>query len=251
MVMPAQNRLADDVAIVTGAGRNIGEAVARTFAREGARVVVADIDADRANAVAEAIETDGGRAIASAVDVAEEAQVESLVAETEDRLGPVDILVNNAAINERSGLLDLTVETFDRVMAVNLRGMFLCTREAARSMIDSGGGRIVNVASATSGHVGRPDAVAYSTSKSGVFNFTRSAAKALAEHDIRVNTLSPTRTGSPVGDETDRSGPAAADILVGRWGRPEDQANAALYLVSDESSFVTGTELRVDGGSLA
>lgn len=249
--MPATGRLADDVAIVTGAGRNIGEAIAATFAREGARVVVADIDDGRATAVASGIEADGGRAVATAVDVAEEGQVESLVAETEDRFGPVDILVNNAAINERSGLFDLTVEEFDRVMAVNLRGTFLCTREAAKSMIDGGGGRIVNVSSATSGHVGRPNAIAYSTSKSGIFNFTRSAAKALAEHDIRVNTLSPTRTGSPVGDADGRTGPADDDILVGRWGHPQDQADAALFLVSDESSFVTGAELRVDGGSLA
>lgn len=249
--MPDRARLAGDVAIVTGAGRNIGEAIATTFAREGAAVVVADLDEGRATDVAAGIEADGGRSMPYAVDVAEETQVESLVAETEDRFGPVDILVNNAAINERSALFDLTVEEFDRVMAVNLRGTFLCTREAARSMRDSGGGRIVNVSSATSGHVGRPNAVAYSTSKSGIFNFTRTAAKALAEHDIRVNTLSPTRTGSPVGDAETRAGRAAADILVGRWGRPADQANAALYLVSEESSFVTGTELRVDGGSLA
>lgn len=250
-VMPAHERLADDIAIVTGAGRNIGKAIATTFAREGAAVVVADLDEQRATAVAAGIEAADGRAMPYPVDVADEAQVETLVAATEDRFGPVDILVNNAAVTERAGLFDLSVEEFDRVMAVNLRGVFLCTREAATSMIDAGGGRIVNVSSATSGHVGRPDAIAYATAKSGIFNFTRSAAKALAEHDIRVNTLSPTRSGSPVGEAETRSGPAAADILVGRWGRPEDQANAALYLVSDESSFVTGTELRVDGGSLA
>lgn len=249
--MPAHDRLRDDVAIVTGAGRNIGKAIARTFAREGARVVVADLDEGRAEQVAAEIEADGGRSTPVAVDVSDEAQVESLVADAEHRFGPVDILVNNAAVNERSGLFDLTVEEFDRVMAVNLRGTFLCTREAARSMIDAGGGRIVNVASATSAHVGRPSAVAYATSKCGLLNFTRSAAKALAKHDIRVNTLSPSRTGSPVGEDESRTGPAAEDILVGRWGAPQDQADAALYLVSDESGFVNGTELRVDGGSLA
>ncbi len=249
--MPAHDRLVDDVAIVTGAGRNIGKAIATTFAREGASVVVADVDEDSATEVAAAIEADGGRATPFAVDVTDEAQVESLVADTERRYGPVDVLVNNAAVNERSGLFELTVEEFDRVMAVNLRGTFLCTREAARSMIDSGGGRIVNVASATSAHVGRPNAVAYATSKCGILNFTRSAARALAEHDVRVNTLSPSRTGSPVGEAETRTGPAADDILVGRWGEPRDQADAALYLVSDESGFVNGTELRVDGGSLA
>lgn len=249
--MPAHDRLVDDVAIVTGAGRNIGKAIATTFAREGASVVVADVDEGSATEVAAAIEADGGRAAPFAVDVTDEAQVESLVADTERRYGPVDVLVNNAAVNDRSGLFELTVDEFDRVMAVNLRGTLLCTREAARSMIDSGGGRIVNVASATSAHVGRPGAVAYATSKCGILNFTRSAARALAEHDIRVNTLSPSRTGSPVGEDETRTGPVADDILVGRWGDPQDQADAALYLVSDESGFVNGTELRVDGGSLA
>ncbi len=250
--MPSNDSLAGDVAIVTGAGRNIGAAVAETFAREGASVVVADVDGDRATAVADAIAADGGEASAFAVDVTDEERVAALVADAERRYGPVDVLVNNAAVNERAGLFDLTVEAFDRVMAVNLRGTFLCTRAAARSMIDGGGGgRIVNVASATSAHVGRPDAVAYATSKCGLLNFTRSAAKALAPHAIRVNTLSPSRTGSPVGADETRTGPADEDILVGRWGRPQDQADAALYLVSESSSFVTGTELRVDGGSLA
>lgn len=117
-------------------------------------------------------------------------------------------------------------------------------------MIDSVGGRIVNIGS-TSTHKGKPNSMAYGTSKSGILNFTRSAAKALAEHDIRVNTLSPTRTGFHVGFEESRTGPPDEDILTGRWGEPEDHANAALFLVSPESEFVNGTELLVDGGSQA
>lgn len=239
-----------DVAIVTGAGRNIGAAIASRFAAEGARVVVADIDQERATTTATEIDEAGGSATVAAVDVTEADQVEAMVSTAEAEFGPVDILVNNVAISDRADLLELTVEEWDRVMAVNLRGTFLCTREAARSMKASGGGRIVNLAS-TSAHKGRPTAAAYATSKAGILNFTRSAAKALAAADIRVNALSPTRSGSRVGEEEPRSGSPADDILVGRWGRPADQANAALFLVSPESEFVNGTELLVDGGSSA
>lgn len=243
-------QLEDDVAIVTGAGRNIGREIAVTFAGEGASVVVADLDADRAADTVAAIEDRGGAAAPAVVDVSDPDDVAAMVETAEREFGPVDVLVNNAAINDRETLLELSVDTFDRVMAVNLRGPFLCTREAAISMQATGGGRIVNVAS-TSAHRGRASGVAYATSKAGILNFTRSAARSLAEHDIRVNTLSPTRTGSRVGDSDERSGPADEDILVGRWGSPADQARAALYLASPASAFVNGTELVVDGGSLA
>lgn len=248
--MGGDNKLQGDVAIVTGAGQNIGQAIAERFAAEGAKVVVVDIDEERADSTVDSIEESGGTAVTSITDVTEEAQVKKMVKKAENHFGPVDILVNNVAMNGRGELLDMSVETFDQVMAVNLRGTFLCTREAARSMIDSGGGRIINIGS-TSAHQGRTDAVAYATSKSGILNFTRCAAKALSEYDIRVNTLSPTRTGSQVGFEDPREGAADSDILVGRWGKPKDQANAALFLVSPESEFVNGTELLIDGGSSA
>lgn len=248
--MPTAGVLKGDVAIVTGAGRNIGAAIAERFAAAEAAVVVADIDEDRALATVDRITADGGEATAVTVDVSAEASVRAMVDQTEETYGPVDILVNNVAVSDRTDLLDLSTEDWDRVIAVNLRGTFLCTREVAKSMRDSGGGRIVNLAS-TSAHKGRPSAVAYATSKAGVLNFTRSAAKALAPDDIRVNTLSPTRSGSRVGMDDSRTGPAADDILVGRWGRPADQANAALFLVSPASEFVNGTELLVDGGSSA
>lgn len=248
--MAHQGALTDDVAIVTGAGRNIGRSTAELFAEEGARVVVVDIDEERATETVDIIADAGGEAVASVTDVTEEDQVVAMVETAEEAFGPVDILVNNVAMSDRDGLMDLTVERFDQVMAVNLRGTFLCTREVARSMRDSGGGRIVNVAS-TSAHKGRASAPAYATTKSGILNFTRSAAKALADHDIRVNTLSPTRSGSRVGQDETRSGEVADDILVDRWGEPRDQANGALFLVSPESDFVNGTELMVDGGSSA
>lgn len=248
--MAADGVLQHDVAIVTGAGRNIGEAIAVRFAAEGARVVVADIDDSRAASTVDRIRADGGVATVIPVDVTDESAVRAMVAATEEAFGAADILVNNVAVSDRTDLLELSVDEWDRVMAVNLRGTFLCTREVARSMRAAGGGRIVNVAS-TSAHKGRPQATAYATSKAGILNFTRSAAKSLAADDVRVNALSPTRSGSRVGEAERRTGPVADDILVGRWGRPEDQANAALFLVSPESGFVTGTELLVDGGSSA
>lgn len=244
------NVLEDDVAIVTGAGQNIGQEIAETFAAEGARVVVVDIDEERAEATVETIREDGGEAAAAIADVSDPDDVEAMVDTAEQEFGPVDVLVNNVAISDRDHLLDLDVETFDQVLSINLRGTFLCTQAAARSMKESGGGRIVNVAS-TSAHRGRPEAAAYATSKSGILNFTRSAAKALADHDIRVNTLSPTRTGSRVGNEDVRSGEVPDDILVNRWGEPRDQASAALFLVNPENGFVNGTEILVDGGSSA
>ena len=248
--MTEHGLLEDDVAIVTGAGRNIGRAIAETFAAEGAKIVVADIDEDRAERTAEDLRSDGASALATVVDVSSKADVEAMVEATVEEYGGVDVLVNNAAISERIPFFDLTVEEFNRTLSVNLLGTFLCTRAAAGAMRESDGGRIVNFAS-TSAHVARPNSAAYAASKSGVLNFTKTAANALADHDIRVNAISPTRTGSRVGAEEQRSGEPDSDILVGRWGRPEDQANAALFLGSSMSAFVNGTELVVDGGGQA
>lgn len=245
-----EHDLTDDVAIVTGAGRNIGQAIAETFAHHGASVVVADIDEDRATTTAETIRADEGAAIAVKTDITNPEHITRLVDTTMDEFGPADILVNNAAVTERTHFMDLDMAEFDHVMDVNLRGTFMVTREVARSMIDADGGRIVNIAS-TSAHVARPTAVAYAATKTGVLSYTKSMANALAEHGIRVNAISPTRTGSQVGAAEDRTSDTDPDILVGRWGEPQDQADAALFLVSDQSDFITGTELVVDGGAMA
>jgi NAD(P)-dependent dehydrogenase (short-subunit alcohol dehydrogenase family) len=242
--------LADDVAIVTGAGQNIGEAVAETFASEGARVVVADIAVDRAESTVEAIRDAGNDAVAAEADISDEADVAAMVETAEAEFGPVDVMVNCAAISERATMFELEMDEFDAVMDVNLKGTFLTTREAAKSMRDSGGGRIVNFAS-TSAHVARPLGTAYGMAKRGILSFTESAAYVLAEHDIRVNAISPTRTGTSVGGNDEREREPDPDILRGRWGEPEDQAYAALFLVSEYSDFVTGEELVVDGGALA
>lgn len=242
--------LKNDVAIVTGSVRNIGREIAETFAENGAKVVIVHHEEELAVSTAEEIQSDGYKAIGVHADVTDPDDVSAMVETVENEFGKVDILVNNAAISDRSHFMDLDIDMFDKVIAVNLRGTFLCTQAAAQSMKESDGGRIINISS-TSAHRGRPNATAYATSKSGILNFTRSTAKALAEHGIRVNTLSPTRSGSRVGSDTERSGSVPKDILAGRWGTPRDQASAALFLASPENDFITGTELLVDGGSSA
>lgn len=242
--------LAGETAIVTGSGRNIGRAIAKRFAEEGATVVVADVDPAAAEATVNAIRDAGGHATAAEVDVTDRTEVSEMVADAESSHGSIDVLVNNVATTDDTPFLELSTETFRDVLEVNLTGTFICTQEVARSMKETGGGRILNVGS-TSAHQSRPTAVAYSTSKNGLLRFTKSTAKALAAHDIRVNALSPTRSGSPVDHERQRTGEPDEDILVGRWGTPDDQAEAALFLVAPRSDFITGVELPVDGGALA
>lgn len=248
-------RLEGKVSIITGAGQNIGRAMAERFAAEGSAVAVVDIDGTRAQRVADGITAAGGRALALVVDVTDEAAVVAMVARVVETYGGVSILVNNVAATINKGLLDTTLEDWDRVLTITLRSMFLCSKHTARAMIDAGaGGAIVNVAS-TSGHRGLRNKFAYAVAKSGVLNLTRASAMELAVHGIRVNTLTPTQTGSPVGmaDEAysaDRAGEAKG-IPIGRFGRPEDQAAAALFLASDEAGFMTGSDLVCDGGLLA
>jgi 3-oxoacyl-[acyl-carrier protein] reductase len=248
-------RLSGKVSLITGAGQNIGRAMAERFAAEGSAVAVVDIDAGRASRVAEGIAASGGRALALQVDVTDEGAIEAMVDRVVAELGAVDVLVNNVAATVNKGLLDTTLADWDRVMAATLRSTFLCSRAAARAMIAAGhGGSIVNVA-ATSGMRGIRNKFAYAVAKAGVLNLTRAAAMELAPYRIRVNTLTPTQTGSPVGmadedDSADRAGEARG-IPIGRFGRPADQAAAALFLASDEAGFVTGANLVCDGGLLA
>ncbi len=244
-------KLEGRVAIVTGAGRNIGEAVAETFAREGARVAVVDLDPGRGTAVAERInETHPGAALAVRCDVSLTKDVQSMVAAVVDRFRSVDVLVNNAAITDRKTVLDLDEEEWDRVLRVTLGSVFLCCKYVGRQMVRQGrGGSIINVAS-TSGHRGRGNATAYTAAKGGVLNLTRSLAIQLAPHKIRVNSLTPNRIGSPVGEDTVRE-TGSVKNLVGRTGVPMDIANAALFLASDDAEFITAADLLVDGGALA
>lgn len=243
-------KLKDQVAIVTGGGRNIGEEVAKLFASEGAKVAVADMDEARGKRVAEAIKAAGGDAAAFVADVSRSDSVASLVKAVVERFGRVDILVNNVAISDNKSILDLTEQEFDRVIAVTLKSQFLMSKQAAQQMIAQGsGGKIVNVGS-TSGWQGRSRALAYSAAKGGVANMTRAMATQLAPHKIRVNAIVPNKIGSPVGkDEFDPTRPV--QNMLRRAGQPIEAAKAILFLASDDSSFIIGENLFVDGGTMA
>ena len=240
-------RLKDQVAVVTGAGRNIGEEIAKLFAAEGAKVAIVDMDKVRGERVANAITTGGGEAALFAADVSKGADVAALVRNIVARYGRIDVLVNNVAISDNKHIFDITEEEWDRVLAVTLKSQFLMAKEVGKQMAAQGsGGRIVNVGS-TSGFTGRSRAVAYSAAKGGVANLTRAMAAQLAPHKIRVNAIVPNKIGSPVGkDEFDPSRPVPN--MPKRPGQPEEAAKAVLFLVSDDSSFVWGANLFVDGG---
>jgi NAD(P)-dependent dehydrogenase (short-subunit alcohol dehydrogenase family) len=239
-------KLKDQVAIVTGAGRNIGEEVAKLFAAEGAKVAIVDMDQPRGERVAAAIKKAGGEAALFIADVSKGATVAALVKDVVARYGRIDILVNNVAISDNKHIFDITEEEWDHVLAVTLKSQFLMAQQVGKQMAAQGGGRIVNIGS-TSGFTGRSRAIAYSAAKGGVANLTRAMAVQLAPHKIRVNAIVPNKIGSPVGrDEFDPSRPVPN--MAKRPGEPAEAAKAILFLVSDDSSFVWGANLFVDGG---
>ncbi len=244
-------KLEGRVAIVTGAGRNIGEAVASVFASEGARVAIVDMDRSRASIAADRVNASHpGAAWVFVCDVSSKEDVKAMVSAVASRFGHIDVLVNNVAITDRKTILELDEEEWDRVLRVTLTSVFLCTKYVSRQMAQQGqGGSIINMAS-TSGHRGRGNATAYTAAKGGVLNLTRSLAIQLAPHKIRVNSLTPHRIGSPVGENTVRESGSVKN-LVGRNGVPLDIAKAALFLASDDAEFITAADLLVDGGALA
>jgi 3-oxoacyl-[acyl-carrier protein] reductase len=238
------------VAIVTGAGRGIGEAIATALAAEGASVVVADIDGTAARRVADEIIAGGGQAIAIQSDVAEPAQVNALVADTVAQFGRLDVLVNNAGIGSNKPVLETTLEEWELQLRVNLTGTFLCGQAAAKAMLKNQGGRIVNIAS-ISGQRGGQGRAAYGASKAGVILLTKVMAVELAPLGIRVNAVSPgpVDTDQSRGTHTPSTRQAYYDrIPIRRYGEREEIAAAVLFLAARESSFVNGHVLNVDGG---
>lgn len=254
----ARGRLQGKAALVTGAGSGIGAAVAAMFAREGARVLCADI-AGSVEATAEAITAAGGVASAVRADVSDEQQVAGMVDTAAARLGTLDILVANAGINpEADGGAEIARETWDRVLAVNLSGVFLSCKYAARVMRPRRAGSIVAMAS-VSGLIGWGGSAAYLASKGAVISFTRGLAAEYARDNVRVNCVCPATVWTPMvsvqfeqlPDREERLQRNAALHPLGRVGTPEDVAYGVLYLASDEAAWVTGTALVIDGGMTA
>jgi len=251
-------RLAGKAAIITGAGAGIGRVTAHLFAEEGAEVVVADCDPEAGAETVRLIEEDGGVAIFVQVDVSKAADVKKMVNRTVERYGKLDILINNAGIYAQADVVEATEVKWDRILDVNLKGVFLCSRYSIPEMIKSGGGSIVNIGS-EAGIVGIKNQVAYNVSKSGVIALTKSMAIDFAAHNIRVNCVCPGTTETPlVKAAVERApDPAAARRALeevrpaNRLGRPEEIAAGILYLASDESPYATGSILSIDGGYTA
>jgi len=242
------------VAVVTGAGRGMGRAVARRLGREGARVVVAEFNADHGVEVAEEIRAGGGTATAVTADVSRTEDVIRLFAETVKAYGTVDILVNNAGIGVAKTILDYTEADWDRQMGVNVKGVFFCSQAAARLMIPRRHGKIVNFASTSAFVSSSQPEIAYDTSKGAVRQMTVSMAAELAPHGINVNAVAPgttetEMTKSSLSTEEGRAWQLAR-IPMGRVGQPDDIAAVVLFLCSDQASYITGHTLVADGGWL-
>jgi 3-oxoacyl-[acyl-carrier protein] reductase len=235
-------------AVVTGAARGIGRAIAARMLAEGWRVMLADRDGPAAEAAAEALALRPGRALPFAVDVTDAAAVEAMAAAAEDAFGGVDVLVANAGVMDRMPFLEMTEDFWDRVLAINLKGAFLCGQAVARRMAARGrGGRIVNVAS-NSGIFGGRGRAAYGASKAGLINLTQTMAIELAEHDILVNAVAPGPTKTSDAQPEEPWPSLKARMPLARWGRPEEIAEVALFLASEACSFTTGHVVGADGG---
>jgi len=244
-------KLQGQVAVITGAGRNIGKAMAKLFAAEGAKIAVVEMHEGRGQAVVDEIKKAGHEAMLALCDVSKSSDVQEMVNRVVRGFGGIDILVNNAALTDHANIFDSTEEEFDKVIAVSLKGPYLVTKYVAAQMAkQSRSGKIVNFGS-TSGMIGRADGIAYAAAKAGVINMTKAMAVQLAPYHIRVNCIVPNRSGSPVGFDDDVTGNRTFENLAGRLGTAADQAKAALFLVSDDSDFIYGHPLVVDGGVMA
>jgi D-sorbitol dehydrogenase (acceptor) len=255
-------RLKGKVAIVTGGAQGMGRAISLRFAREGASVVVADLNLGGAEDTAREIEKGGGTAVAVAVDVRDQAQVQAMVDTAVERFGGLDILVNNAGVGRIIPFFETTEANWDFIFDINCKGLLWCSQAAAKVMVDQGrGGKIINLAS-QAGRRGEALVLAYCASKACVISMTQSMALALAPHRINVNAIAPGIVDTPFWDEVDRQFAKLLNMEVGepkrtftqsiplgRIEQPEDVAGAAVFLASPESDYITQQTLNVDGGN--
>jgi len=239
------------VALVTGSGRGIGKAIALTLAKRGADIVINDLDMDNAAHTVEEIKALGRKAIAIKADVSSEVEVEEMVKECINHFGRIDILVNNAGLVSTKLLQDTTVQDWDRIMSINLKGVFLCTKAVYPNMMDQKSGKIINIASVAGkrggGLFGKS---AYSASKGGVISFTKAVAREAGEYGINVNAVTPgfTDTEMVKGMSQDQKENVVNSIPMRRAGKPEDIAKAVCFLASSDSDYISGEIMDVDGG---
>ena len=249
--------LKNKTAIITGAKGGMGRTHALALSEAGANVVVSDISLKECQNVVKEIEKKGGKAISVECDVTKKSQVEAMIKKTIDSFGKIDILVNNAGILQSKPFLELTEEDWDKMMAVNLKGYFLCAQVCAKEMVKQKSGVIINISSIAMGQigVGFPNLVHYCTTKGGIIAMTEALAVDLAPYNIRVNAVSPGAIDTPMTASTKEDPEAMKGILartlISRMGKPEEVSSAVLFLASDASSYMTGSTIVVDGGWLS
>jgi 3-oxoacyl-[acyl-carrier protein] reductase len=243
-------KLEGKVAIVTGAAQGIGRGIALALSKEGAKVVVGDI-IDKIADVAREMESLGSEALAVKANVANGKETEEMAKSVIRKFGRIDILVNNAGIYPYRSLIDMREDEWDRVVGINLKGVFNCTKAVLPTMVEQKSGNIINICSIAGAVVGFANLVHYSASKGGVLGFTRAAALELAQYGIRVNAIAPggiETPGTKVGADEEALKQFAQTIPLKRMGQPADIANLAVFLASDDSSYITGQLLVADGG---
>ncbi len=248
----SRDRFDDKVVAVTGVGAGIGAAIAAAFAAEGARVAVVDRDVAAAEATAAELGTDV--ALAVEADVASEPQTRAMAATIRERFGRIDVLVNNAGVRFIEPFGEMSLATWQTTIGVNLTGTFLCTQAVLPAMLEQGRGKVVNIAS-TTGVLALTKRSAYAASKAGVIGLTKALAFELSDQGIWVNAVAPGPTETPLNapyfDDQEMRGILQREIPLGRWGQPSEIASAVLFLASDESDYVCGAVLAVDGGWLS
>lgn len=244
-------RLSGKVAVITGGGSGMGRAIGLAFIRQGAKVVIADINLEAARETVALQESAGGDAIAVNVDVTRKSETLDMAEAALRRFGRIDILVNNAGSRCLKSFLDHTEEDWHRMIDINLTGHFFCAQAVVPSMLKSGKGKIINLASIAA-HTGRPDRVAYCAAKAGVMGLTRALAMDLRGKNICVTAISPGSIATPMNQAAATSTEVewGKETVIGRWGTAEDVAHAAVFLASDESDYITGSEIAVEGGWL-